>query len=211
MQGIIGKKIGMTAVYNDAGNRVACTLVHAGPCIVTQIRTKEKDGYEAVQLAYQEQKIKNTTKPLQGHFKKAKTIPQKKLVEFVCLTTTSERTKLQLGDTISAQDIFQVGDKTNVIGSAKGKGIQGTVKRWGFKGVGDRTHGQHNRERAPGSIGAGSTPSRVFKGMRMAGRMGGHRVKIKNLKIMKIIPQHHLILISGAIPGARNSYIILEK
>lgn len=211
MKGIIGKKIGMTAIYNQAGQRIACTVVQAGPCVVTQKRTEAKDGYEAVQLAYQEKKPKNTTKPLKKHFEKAKTTPKKKLVEFVNFKQDHAGTNLELGTTLKPEDIFVEGEMVDVVGHAKGKGFQGVVKRHGFSGVGGQTHGQHNRERSPGAIGACATPSRVFKGMRMAGRTGGHRVKVKNLKIMKIISEHHLILLSGAIPGARNGYITLQK
>ena len=211
MAGIIGKKVGMTAVYNDAGKHIACTVVQAGPCVVTQVRTQEKDGYESVQLAYEEKKVKNTTKPLQAHFAKAKTTPKKKLIEFKNFKKNDRLANIKLGDTVSLSDIFEEGEEVDVVGYAKGKGFQGVVKRHGFKGVGDKTHGQHNRERAPGAIGACATPSRVFKGMRMAGRTGGQRVKVKNLTIMKMIPKHHLMVLSGAIPGARNGYITLQQ
>lgn len=211
MLGIIGKKIGMTRVYDQAGRSTACTVVQVGPCTVTQIRSEATDGYEAVQLAYQEKKQKNTTKPLQGHFKKAQTTPKKKMVEFKNFVQDYPKDSLQLGATINSENIFEEGEYLDVTGYAKGKGFQGVVKRHGFSGVGDRTHGQHNRERAPGAIGACSTPSRVFKGMRMAGRMGGQRVKVKNLKVMKIIPENHLILLGGAVPGAKNGYITLHK
>lgn len=210
MAGIIGKKIGMTAIYNQAGHRIACTVVQAGPCVVTQKRTQAKDSYEAIQLAYQEKKPKNTTKPLKKHFEKAKTTPKKKVVEFVNFEQ-NYRGGLELGTVLTVKQVFVEGDIVYVVGTSKGKGFQGVVKRHGFSGVGGQTHGQHNRERAPGAIGACATPSRVFKGMRMAGRTGGHRVHIKNLKIVKIIPEHHLLLLSGPIPGARNDYITLHK
>ncbi|MEM7173863.1 MAG: 50S ribosomal protein L3 [Bacteroidota bacterium] len=212
MQGIIGKKIQMTSKYDDKGRLMACTLVEAGPCVITQLRTQEKDGYEAIQLGYEEKKAKNTTRPLQKHFEKAKVTPKKKLIEFRDFAEEySGSAELNLGATLKLEDIFAQGEKVNVVGYSKGKGFQGVVKRHGFSGVNDKTHGQHNRERAPGAIGACATPSRVFKGMRMAGQTGGQRVKVKNLEILKIIPEHHLILLKGAIPGARNGYIILEK
>lgn len=210
MLGIIGKKIGMTTLYDSEGRSTPCTVVTGGPCVVTQIKSLEKDGYKAVQLGYDEKKEKNTTKPLLGHFSKAYTTPQKKLVEFK--NSNEELGKeLQLGQTIRLEDIFAEGDYVDAIGTAKGKGLQGVVKRHGFGGVGERTHGQHNRERAPGSIGASSFPSRVFKGTRMAGRTGGHRVKVMNLKVLKILPEKNLMVVSGAIPGSKNAYIILEK
>ncbi len=210
MLGIIGKKIGMTSIYDEQGRNLACTVVSVGPCIVTQIKAIEKDKYSAVQLAYAEKKAKNTTNPLKGHFKKAATTPKKKLVEFRNFEESYKKT-LKLGQVILSKDLFEVGDYIDVIGTAKGKGFQGVVKRHGFHGVGDKTHGQHNRERAPGSIGGCSYPARVFKGIKMAGRMGGHRVKTMNLKIMKMIPDKNLVLVSGAIVGAKNDYIILQK
>jgi large subunit ribosomal protein L3 len=206
MSGIIGKKIGMTSVFNDAGQSITVTLVQAGPCVVTQVKTKETDGYQALQLAFDEAKEKNTTKPLSGHFRKAKTTPKRKLVEFKEFTK-----QLEIGQEIKIEDVFEVGDFVDAIGTSKGKGFQGVVKRHGFSGVGGSTHGQHNRQRHPGSIGACSFPSRVFKGMRMAGRMGGVRVKVQNLKVVKMMPDQNLLLIAGSIPGANNSYIILEK
>ncbi len=210
MLGIIGKKIGMTTLYDSEGRSMPCTVIEGGPCIVTQIKTLAKDGYKAVQLSYDEKKEKNTTKPLLGHFKKANTSPKRKLVEFRNFDEGLEQ-EITLGQTICIKDIFIEGEYIDVIGTAKGKGFQGVVKRYGFSGVGGRTHGQHDRERAPGSIGASSFPSRVFKGMRMAGRTGGQRVKVGNLKVLQIFPEKNLIVVSGAIPGASNSYIILEK
>ncbi|MEA5405896.1 MULTISPECIES: 50S ribosomal protein L3 [Arcicella] len=205
MSGIIGKKIGMTSLYNADGSAVACTLIEAGPCVVTQVKTVEKEGYSAIQLGYGEKKEKHTTQPLLGHFKKAGTTPKKKLVEF-----RSFENELSLGEVISAE-LFVEGDFVDAIGTSKGKGFQGVVKRHGFAGVGGQTHGQHNRGRHPGSIGACSFPSRVFKGIRMAGRTGGNRVKVQNLQVLKVYAEKNLIVVSGSIPGAKNSYVILEK
>lgn len=210
MPGIIGKKIGMTSVYNEDGKNLACTLVEAGPCIVTQVRNPETDGYRAVQLAYGERKEKNTPKALKGHFAKAKTSPKSKVVEFRDFRAEFED-KVVLGNTIKVDEVFKEQDFLDAIGTSKGKGFQGVVKRHGFRGVGQATHGQHNRLRAPGSIGACSFPSRVFKGLKMAGRTGGDRVKVLNLRVLKIYSDRNLILVSGAIPGAKNSYVILEK
>jgi large subunit ribosomal protein L3 len=210
MPGIIGRKLGMTSMYDQNGKNIACTLVQAGPCVVTQVKNAETDGYRSVQLAYGERREKNTPKALKGHFAKAKTSPKSKLVEFRDFRAEYED-KVQLGNTITTQDVFIEGDFLDAIGTSKGKGFQGVVKRHGFGGVGQATHGQHNRLRAPGSIGACSFPSRVFKGLRMAGRTGGDRVKVLNLKIVKIYPEKNLVLVSGAIPGAKNSYVILEK
>ncbi|WP_258103861.1 50S ribosomal protein L3 [Marinoscillum sp. MHG1-6] len=210
MPGIIGRKLGMTSLYDESGKSIACTLVQAGPCVVTQVKNEETDGYRAVQLAYGERKEKNTPKALKGHFAKAKTSPKSKLVEFRDFRAEFED-KVQLGNTITTQDVFVEGDFLDAIGTSKGKGFQGVVKRHGFGGVGQSTHGQHNRLRAPGSIGACSFPSRVFKGLKMAGRTGGDRVKVLNLKVMKIYPEKNLVLVSGSIPGAKNSYVILEK
>ena len=209
MSGLIGKKIGMTSVFDAEGRNIPCTVIEAGPCVVTQIRTVEKDGYAAVQLAYDEKKEKHTSAPLMGHFKKANTTPKRKLVEFA----NDFNKELQLGDTITVSDIFVEGEESwvDVTGISKGKGFQGVVKRHGFAGVGGQTHGQHNRLRAPGSLGASSWPSRVFKGMRMAGRTGGDRVKILNLKVIKVIPENNLILVKGSIPGAKGSYVIVEE
>ncbi|MFY0600268.1 MAG: 50S ribosomal protein L3 [Cyclobacteriaceae bacterium] len=210
MPGIIGRKLGMTSTFDENGKNVACTLVQAGPCVVTQVKNEETDGYKAVQLAYGERKEKNTPKALKGHFSKAKTSPKSKLVEFRDFRAEFED-KVQLGNTISTEDVFVEGDFLDAIGTSKGKGFQGVVKRHGFGGVGQATHGQHNRLRAPGSIGACSFPSRVFKGMKMAGRTGGDRVKVLNLKVVKIYSEKNLVLVSGSIPGAKNSYVILEK
>ncbi|KOY85508.1 50S ribosomal protein L3 [bacterium 336/3] len=206
MSGIIGKKIGMTSFFSAEGQLVACTVIEAGPCVVTQVKTKEKDGYEAIQLGFAEAKEKNTSKPMLGHFKKAETTPKRKVVEFQDFSK-----EVKLGDTVLAQDILAEGDLVNVVGTSKGKGFQGVVKRHGFSGVGGQTHGQHNRLRAPGSLGPGSTPGRVFPGIKMAGRTGGDRVKVQNLKVLKVLPEKNLILISGSIPGAINSYVIIEK
>ena len=209
MPGLIGKKIGMTSVFDADGKNVPCTVIEAGPCVVTQIRTEEKDGYAAVQLAYDEKKEKHTSAPMMGHFKKANTTPKRKLVEF----ENDFNKELQLGDQITVSDIFveDTDSWVDVTGISKGKGFQGVVKRHGFAGVGGQTHGQHNRLRAPGSLGASSWPSRVFKGMRMAGRTGGDRVKILNLKVIKVIPENNLILVKGSIPGAKGSYVIVEE
>ncbi len=204
MSGIIGKKVGMTSIYDSEGRNIPCTVIEAGPCVVTQVRTTEKDGYEAVQLGYDEKKEKNTTGPLKGHFSKANTTPKRKLVEF------DEFEETQLGDTITV-GIFEEGEYVDVVGTSKGKGFQGVVKRHGFGGVGMQTHGQHNRLRAPGSLGASSWPSRVFKGTRMAGRTGGARVKIQNLQVLKIYPEQNLLVVSGSVPGAKGSYVIVDK
>ena len=206
MPGIIGKKIGMTSIYSAEGKNLPCTLVEAGPCVVTQVKTDEKDGYSAIQLAYGEKKEKNTPAALKGHFKKANTTPKSKLVEF----SNDFASELNLGDAINV-DIFSDGDFIDVIGTSKGKGFQGVVKRHGFAGVGQATHGQHNRLRAPGSIGAASYPARVFKGMKMAGRTGGERVKALNLQILKVIPEKNILVIKGSIPGAKGSFVIVEK
>jgi large subunit ribosomal protein L3 len=206
MSGIIGKKIGMTSIFSADGQYVACTLVEAGPCVVTQVKNVETDGYEAVQLGYGEKKEKHTTKPMLGHFKKAGTTPKRKLVEFKGFDKT-----LNLGDTLTVQDVFAEGEFIDAVGTSKGKGFQGVVKRHGFSGVGGATHGQHNRLRHPGSIGACSFPSRVFKGLRMAGRTGGNRVTVQNLRILKVLPEQNLVVVSGSIPGAKNSLVILEK
>ena len=207
MPGLIGKKVGMTSVFDADGKNIPCTVIEAGPCVVTQIRTVEKDGYAAVQLAYDEKSEKHTSKPEMGHFKKAGTTPKRKLVEF----KNFDFSAINLGDTITVSDLEQAGAEwLDVTGISKGKGFQGVVKRHGFAGVGGQTHGQHNRLRHPGSMGASSWPSRVFPGMRMAGRMGGDRVKVQNLKVIKFIPENNLILVKGSIPGAKGSYVILE-
>ena len=210
MSGIIGKKIGMTSIYSADGRNVACTVVEAGPCVVTQVKDVEKDGYKAVQLSYGERKEKNTPSALKGHFAKANTTPKKKVVEFRDFRMEFEG-GIQLGQAVVAGEVFKEGDFLDAIGTSKGKGFQGVVKRHNFGGVGESTHGQHNRLRAPGSIGACSFPARVFKNMRMAGRMGGNRVKILNLRVLKIYPEQNLVLVSGSIPGAKNSVVILEK
>lgn len=204
MPGIIGKKIGMTSIYSAEGKATPCTVIEAGPCVVTQVKTEEKDGYSAVQLAFGEKREKNTPKALQGHFKKAKTTPKTKLVEFDGFED------LKLGDVVSV-DIFEENIFVDVVGTSKGKGFQGVVKRHGFGGVGQSTHGQHNRLRAPGSVGAASYPARVFKGMRMAGQMGNQRVTQTNLQVIKVLTDKNLILIKGSIPGAKGSYVIIEK
>lgn len=206
MSGLIGKKIGMTSVYTADGQALACTVIEAGPCVVTQVRTEETDGYKAVQLGFGEKKEKHTTQPLMGHFKKAGTTPKRKLVEF-----KEFEAELALGQALSVTDVFVEGDFVDVVGTVKGRGFQGVVKRHGFGGVGGQTHGQHNRARHPGSIGACSFPSRVFKGIRMGGRMGNNRVKVQNLKVLKVIPEQNLVVISGSVPGAKNSFVIIEK
>ncbi|PKQ69102.1 50S ribosomal protein L3 [Labilibaculum manganireducens] len=205
MPGLIGKKIGMTSVYSAEGKNIPCTVIEAGPCVVTQIKTIETDGYEALQLAFDEKKEKRTTKALDGHFKKANTTPKKKLVEF-----DDFGAEYKLGDVITI-DIIEESTFVDITGISKGKGFQGVVKRHGFGGVGGQTHGQHNRLRAPGSIGAASYPARVFKGMRMAGRMGGDTVKVENLQVLKVIPENNLLLVKGSLPGSKGSYVIIEK
>ena len=210
MSGIIGRKVGMTSYYDSEGKNVACTLIQAGPCVVTHVKNVDIDGYNAVQLAYGEKKEKNTTRALKGHFDRAKTTPKEKVVEFRNFRIEYEG-GVKLGQDILIGGVFKEGDFVDAIGKSKGKGFQGVVKRHGFGGVGESTHGQHNRERAPGSIGACSFPSRVFKGLRMAGRTGNQRVKILNLRVLKIYPENNLVLVSGAVPGAKNSFVILEK
>ena len=205
MSGLIGKKIGMTSVFSAEGKNIPCTVIEAGPCVVTQIKTVEKDSYSAVQIAYDDKKEKQTSKPLLGHFAKANTTPKRKLVEF-----DGYATELNLGDTVTV-DLFSEGDWVDITGVSKGKGFQGVVKRYGFAGVGGQTHGQHNRLRAPGSLGASSWPSRVFKGKRLPGRTGGANVKILNLKVLKVISENNLLLVKGSIPGAKGSYLIIEK
>lgn len=207
MNGLIGKKIGMTSVFDAAGRNVACTVIQAGPCVVTQVKTEDSDGYNAIQLGFGEAKAKNTPNPLLGHFQKAGSEPKQKVVEFRNFNIVSK----QLGETVTVAEIFNEGDKVSAVGVSKGKGFQGVVKRHGFSGVGESTHGQHNRSRAPGSIGASSYPSKVFKGMRMAGRDGGQRVKVKNLRVVKILPDQNLILVKGAIPGHKGAFILIEK
>ncbi len=195
----------MTSIFDEAGKNIPCTVIEAGPCVVTHVKSVDTDGYAAVQLAYGEAKDKHTTGPLKGHFQKAGTTPKRKLVEF----KTFEDTK-NLGDTITV-DIFSTGDFVDVVGTSKGKGFQGVVKRHGFAGVGMQTHGQHNRLRAPGSLGASSWPSRVFKGMRMAGHTGSERVKVQNLQVVKVYPEQNLLVVKGSIPGAKGSFVIVDK
>ena len=207
MPGLIGKKVGMISVFGADGKNIPCTVVEAGPCVVTQIRTVETDGYAAVQLAYDEKKEKQTSAALKGHFEKAGTTPKRKLVEF----EADFEGELKLGDTLTLTDVIKEGTKfVDVVGTSKGKGFQGVVHRYHFAGVGGQTHGQHNRLRHPGSMGASSWPSRVFPGMRMAGHMGNERVKVFNLEIVKIIPENNLLVIKGSVPGAKGSYLILE-
>ncbi len=194
----------MTSLFDEEGNNVPVTVIQAGPCVVTQIKTQEKDGYEAVQLGFDDKKEKNTPKPMRGHFEKAGTTPKRKLVEFDGFTD------VKLGDTLTV-DIFQDDNWVDVRGISKGKGFQGVVKRHGFRGVGDATHGQHNRDRAPGSLGGSSYPSRVFKGMRMAGRTGGKQVAMISLRVMKIISEENLLLVKGSVPGPKGSYLIITK
>jgi large subunit ribosomal protein L3 len=207
MSGIIGKKIGMTSMFDAKGKNVACTVIEAGPCVVTQVRTIENDGYEAIQLAYEDKKEKHSTKAEIGHFKKAGVSPKRVVVEFTRFEAGHIKT---FGDVLGV-DIFEEGEFIDVVGTTKGKGFQGVVRRHGFAGVGGATHGQHNRLRAPGSVGASSYPSKVFKGMRMAGHMGVERVKMINLQIMKIVPEKNLLVIKGSVPGANGSYVIVER
>ncbi len=205
MNGIIGKKLGMTTIFNEAGKRIACTVVEAGPCVVTQVKTKETDGYEAIQLSWGDKKEKHTSSAMKGHFAKAKTSPKRAVMEFRDVESGST-----LGSIIDV-GLFELGEFVSVVGKAKGKGFQGVVKRHGFAGVGEATHGQHNRLRAPGSIGACSFPGRVFKGMRMAGRTGGNRVKIQNLEVLKIDVERNLLIVKGAVPGYNGSTVIIER
>ena len=204
MSGLIGKKIGMTSIYDNSGKNIPCTILQVGPCIITQIKTEEKDGYSSFQLGF-EDKTKESNKATQGHFKKSKSSPKRKLVEF-----SGYEGEFKVGDKINVDHFFE-GEYVDVTGISKGKGFQGVVKRHGFSGVGDSTHGQHNRNRAPGSIGAGSDPSRVFKGMRMAGQTGSAKVKALNLKVIKIMTEDNLLLVKGSVPGHNNSYIIVQK
>ncbi|NND06316.1 MAG: 50S ribosomal protein L3 [Saprospiraceae bacterium] len=206
MNGIIGKKIGMTSIFDDAGRNVACTVVEAGPCVVTQVMSAEQDGYSALQLGYGDAKAKNTSKAMIGHFDQAGTTPKRRVVEF----RDADLDKA-LGDVVTIDDVFEEGDIVNVVGTSKGKGFQGVVKRHNFRGVNDATHGQHNRQRAPGSIGAASYPAKVFKGMRMAGQTGGKRIKTNNLTILKLFPEKNLLLLKGAVPGHKGSIVIIEK
>lgn len=196
----------MTSIYDNAGKNIACTVIEMGPCVVTQVKNESTDGYNALQIAFGEAKEKRTSKPLKGHFEKASTTPKKMVLEIRDFEIAKG-----LGESITLDEVFQVGDKISAVGTSKGKGFQGVVKRHGFGGVGQSTHGQHNRLRAPGSVGASSYPSKVFKGMRMAGRTGGGQVKVKNLKVVNIFPEKNLMLVSGAIPGHNGSFIIIEK
>ena len=204
MAGLIGKKIGMTSMFSEEGKNIPCTIIEAGPCVVTQIKTQESDGYSALQIAFDNQKDSRLSKALLGHLKKAGAPASKKIAEI------SFDEGISMGDTLNV-DLFAEGDFVTVIGNSKGKGFQGVVKRHGFAGVGDATHGQHNRLRAPGSIGAASYPARVFKGMRMAGQMGNARVKVENLQVMRVMSEKNIMIVKGAVPGAKNSYIIIEK
>ncbi|WP_299156555.1 50S ribosomal protein L3 [uncultured Christiangramia sp.] len=203
MSGLIGKKIGMTSIFDENGKNIPCTVIEAGPCLVTQVRTKEVDGYEAIQLGFDDKKTVN--KAAEGHAKKAGTVAKRKVVEF---KGYSEDYKL--GNSVTVEH-FKEGEFVDIAGTSKGKGFQGVVKRHGFGGVGQATHGQHNRLRAPGSIGAASYPARVFKGMKMAGRMGGERVKVENLKVLKVVADKNLLVVKGCVPGSKNSYVIISK
>ncbi|MDA8570648.1 50S ribosomal protein L3 [Schleiferiaceae bacterium] len=205
MPGLIGKKVGMTSIFSPEGKNLPCTVLEVGPCTVTQVKTEDVDGYNAIQLGWGEAKDKNTSKALKGHVQKASTSAKKKLVEF-----TDFAEELELGQVVTVE-LFEEGSFVDVVGTSKGKGFQGVVKRHGFAGVGQATHGQHNRLRAPGSIGAGSDPSRVFKGMRMAGRMGGKRAKVQNLQVLKVDAEKNLLVVKGSVPGAKNSTVIIEK
>ncbi|MGX7668030.1 50S ribosomal protein L3 [Flavobacterium pedocola] len=205
MSGLIGRKIGMTSLFDENGKNIPCTVIEAGPCVVTQVRTNEVDGYEALQLGFDDKTEKHATKAELGHFKKAGTSAKKKVVEFQEFAN-----EYKLGDVITV-DVFAEGEFVDVVGVSKGKGFQGVVKRHGFGGVGQATHGQHNRLRAPGSVGASSYPSRVFKGMRMAGRTGGENVTVQNLRVLKVVAEKNLLVIKGAIPGHKNSYVIIQK
>ncbi len=205
MSGLIGKKIGMTSIFDENGKNIPCTVIQAGPCVVTQVRTIDTDGYEAVQLGFDDKAEKSAVKAEMGHAKKAGTSVKRKVVEF-----KGFEEELKLGDTVTVEHFIE-GEFVDVSGTSKGKGFQGVVKRHGFGGVGQATHGQHNRLRAPGSIGAASYPARVFKGMRMAGRMGGETVKVQNLRVLKVVPEKDLLVVKGAVPGHRNSYVIIQK
>ena len=207
MSGLIGKKIGMTSIFDEAGRNIPCTVIEAGPCVVTQVLTKEKDGYDAIQLSFDEKKESRTNKPMKGHFAKAGTTPKKVLAEF---SRFEEGHRKTFGEVLMV-DVFIEGEFIDVVGTSKGKGFQGVVKRHGFGGVGEKTHGQHDRLRAPGSVGASSYPSRVFKGIRMAGRMGGDQVKVINSQVVKILPEKNLIIVKGSVPGAKGSYLKIER
>lgn len=210
MPGIIGRKVGMTSVFGPQGENIACTVIEAGPCVVTQVKNVESDGYRSIQLAFGEKKEKNTTKALLGHFKKASTTAKSRVAEFRDFRAEFEGVA-ELGKEIRIQDVFVEGDFLDAVSTSKGKGFQGVVKRHGFSGVGGQTHGQHNRLRAPGSMGNASFASRVIKGKRLAGRMGNDRVKVMNLQVVKIMPEQNLIVVSGSVPGAKNSTVILQK
>ena len=205
MSGLIGKKIGMTSLYDEKGNNLACTIIEAGPCVVTQIKNEEKDGYNSVQLGFLDKKERNINKADAGHFKNAKTTPKSNLFEF-----KNFENELSVGDVLHV-DHFNEGEFVDISGISKGKGFQGVVKRHGFAGVGQSTHGQHNRLRAPGSIGAASYPARVFKGMKMAGQMGNDKVTVQNLKVIKVVPEKNLLVIKGCVPGHKNSIITIRK
>jgi large subunit ribosomal protein L3 len=205
MSGLIGRKIGMTSLYDESGKNIPCTVIEAGPCVVTQVRTEEVDGYKALQLGFDDKKAKSSNKALDGHFKKAGTTAKRKVIEF-----QSFDEEHKLGDQITVE-LFTEGEFVDVSATSKGKGFQGVVKRHGFGGVGQATHGQHNRLRAPGSIGAASYPARVFKGMRMAGRMGGNKVTVQNLRVLKVVPEKNLLVVKGAVPGHKNAYVIIQK
>ena len=206
--GLIGKKIGMTSIFTDDGKNIPCTVIEAHPNVVTQVKASDgSDGYSAVQLAYGERKEKRTSKAMMGHFEKAGTTSKKKLVEF----RDFPGDEIGLGDEMRVEDVFEEGDVVDVVGTSKGKGFQGVVKRHGFGGVGMQTHGQHNRQRAPGSIGQSSDPSRVFKGVRMAGHMGNERVKMRNLEVIRVYPEHNVLLVKGAIPGPKNGFVEIHK
>ena len=205
MSGLIGRKIGMTSLFDENGKNIPCTVIEAGPCVVTQVRTEEVDGYKALQLGFDDKKAKSSNKALDGHFKKAGSTAKKKVIEFQGFDEEHK-----LGDQINVE-IFTEGEFVDVSATSKGKGFQGVVKRHGFRGVGQATHGQHNRLRAPGSIGAASYPARVFKGMRMAGRMGGEKVTVQNLRVLKVVPEKNILVIKGAVPGHKNAYVIIQK
>jgi large subunit ribosomal protein L3 len=206
VNGLIGKKLGMTSVYDGTGKSIACTIIEVGPCVVTQVLTKDNDGYEALQLAYGDRKVKNTPAGLIGHFDKAGTVPKAEVLEFRDMTIAKG-----LGETITVSEVFNEGDKVNVVGTSKGKGFQGVVKRHGFGGVMQQTHGQHNRLRAPGSLGNSSFAAKVMKGMRMGGQMGNERVKVRRLKVVKVFAEQNLILIKGAVPGHKGAFVVVEK
>lgn len=206
MLGILGKKVGMTSIFLEDGKNVACTVIEAGPCVITQVKSQETDGYNSVQMGFDDKKEKNTTRAELGHFKKANTTPKREVVEF-----RNFEKEVSLGDVLSVADIVAEGDWLDITGTTKGRGFQGVVKRHGFGGVGEATHGQDDRQRAPGSIGACSTPSRVFKGMRMGGQMGGNQVKVENLEVLKVLPEKNVVLVKGAVPGAKGGYLIMTK